>query len=806
MAKGQKVSDLYLSLGIDLSELEADYVRADQSVSANMKRLQNEIKNTKLQLQVDASNINLSAADKVLATQQAINRQIDLQTEKVKLATAAWRQEVEATDAQSAAAQRLQSNMLREQLNLNKLQQQRVDSKTGVAKQSEKSIENRLREKIGGMQENAGLIDAMFGTQITTPLGLLLSKISVVDKAMESLKEAGGGLSTISKSLAGVALRAAVVATAITAASVALVKMSHSSIEAGERIYKLAQRLHVSYATAAQMSKAFAMVGMDANDAGAALMRLDKQVLNAGTSGNAASRMLSAFGVSLRNGDGTLKDYNQQLRALADGYQRAKKAGMEEEYVTQTLGARSREMIDILEDYDKAMAMAGEVKGASLLNPEKAHELSMEYRQMGMQAKQFGNGLSQALTPIAEWVLPRITELFKHGVEFLNQHREGILALSHILGALLAAAIKGLDLILTGAGQLVNLLTVAANLGIHLAAAIQGISFEEANRQVEKMLGLLGASADATNKIDTNAQAAAQSIIDATDKLNGKTDSKDSENQWRQQEQEYAKWVESHNRGVQMIEEAQQINFHNTMGRLHSVAAEYAMASYDVNLWLQQQWRASQSADERAGIEELAAARIAKAYEEMVDKINRLNESLQDKIYHLLHSEAENKIYDLNREIEQLQRDGADPNLISQYKAASLNKINEETDSRRKQQNSNESTDSMFGKTRRISPDDRYHALNYDPYGGRSINMPVSYSTGKVAAISDGVYRPQIQASGAGRQQPQQAAQPAIVTVSINNPVVENDAMLVKLGNAVADKMLPLVRNALDNNRYSYSV
>ena len=67
MAKGQKVSDLYLSLGIDLSELEADYVRADQSVSANMKRLQNEIKNTKLKLQVDASNINLSAADKVLA-------------------------------------------------------------------------------------------------------------------------------------------------------------------------------------------------------------------------------------------------------------------------------------------------------------------------------------------------------------------------------------------------------------------------------------------------------------------------------------------------------------------------------------------------------------------------------------------------------------------------------------------------------------------------------------------------------------------------------------------------------------------
>ena len=161
MAKGQKVSELYLSLGIDLSELEADYVRADQSVASNMRRLQNEINNTKLQLQVDASNINLSAADKVLATQQAINRQIDLQTEKVKLATAAWRQEVEATDAQSAAAQRLQSNMLREQLNLNKLQQQRVDSKTGVAKQSEKSIENRLREKLGGIQENAGLIVAI---------------------------------------------------------------------------------------------------------------------------------------------------------------------------------------------------------------------------------------------------------------------------------------------------------------------------------------------------------------------------------------------------------------------------------------------------------------------------------------------------------------------------------------------------------------------------------------------------------------------------------------------------------------------
>lgn len=142
---------------------------------------------------------------------------------------------------------------------------------------------------------------------------------------MEGLKEVGGGLANYYKSLAGVAIRAAGVSAAIAAVSVALVKMSHSSIEAGEKIYKLAQHMHISYDEASRLNKAFSLVGVDAGYAGTALMRLDKQVLNAGTSGNAASRMLSAFGVSLRNGDGTLKDYNQQLRALADGYQRAKK-------------------------------------------------------------------------------------------------------------------------------------------------------------------------------------------------------------------------------------------------------------------------------------------------------------------------------------------------------------------------------------------------------------------------------------------------------------------------------------------------
>lgn len=793
MAKGQKVSDLYLSLGIDLSELEADYVRADQSVSANMKRLQNEIKNTKLQLQVDASNINLSAADKVLATQQAINRQIDLQTEKVKLATAAWRQEVEATDAQSAAAQRLQSNMLREQLNLNKLQQQRVDSKTGVAKKSEESIENRLREKLGGIQENAGLIDAMFGTQIATSLGLLLSKISVVDKAraipsmagnfilgdsrqkisealpslnifsggfkgMESLKEAGGGLSTISKSLTGVAIRAAGVSAAIAAVSVALVKMSHSSIEAGEKIYKLAQHMHISYDEASRLNKAFGMVGVDAGDAGAALMRLDKQVLNAGTSGNAASRMLSAFGVSLRNGDGTLKDYNQQLRALADGYQRAKKAGMEEEYVTQTLGARGREMIDILEDYDKAMAMAGEVKGAGLLDPAKAHELSMEYRQMGMQAKQLGNGLSQALTPIASWVMPRIIELAKHGVEFLNEHREGVLAISNVLGVLLELAIKGLDVILSGAGQLFKILGKIADLAIVASAAIQGISFEQANDQLKSMLGLMDKTANEAGKIDLAAQSAAMNIINATAAA-GKTKEPelfDWDKYYKDAEQAQQRWVEAHNRGVEMIDEANQIMYHSIASKINTTASEYAAAIYDVNLWVAQQWRAAQTADERAGIEALAAAKIAQAYENAAEKVKSANKSIMDDIYHMTHSQMDNELYDIKQKAQDFLRQGADPGLVKQWQSAKQQEV----------YNKLEEANRNFG----ASTAAWRHQKNHDAYDRTPEN---NYT--KAPNIS--------------------------VSCTFPNSVVADNSFCDKVANTVASKTAEVIRSA---NEYNY--
>ena len=58
---------------------------------------------------------------------------------------------------------------------------------------------------------------------------------------------------------------------------------------------------------------------------------------------------------------------------------------------------------------------------------------------------------------------------------------------------------------------------------------------------------------------------------------------------------------------------------------------------------------------------------MAQAWQTATEKIKSLNESLQDKIFHLTHNETENQLYDLRREVERAVQEGADVGLANQY-------------------------------------------------------------------------------------------------------------------------------------------
>ena len=85
---------------------------------------------------------------------------------------------------------------------------------------------------------------------------------------------------------------------------------------------------------------------------------------------------------------------------------------------------------------------------------------------------------------------------------------------------------------------------------------------------------------------------------------------------------------------------------------------EYKDAIGDKNIWI----------EESAAIVANAAAKEAKAFEEEIDKIRNKTLTLQEKIFNMTHSEQDRDIYNLQKELDQLAREGIySPQLLGQY-------------------------------------------------------------------------------------------------------------------------------------------
>lgn len=1087
MAK-ESVGELYLSLGIDLSKLESDYLKADETVSQNMRRLQNEIKNTKLQIKVDTGNVNLSEADKLLKLQQNINTQIDLQREKVELATAAWRAEVQATNEESAAAMKLQQNMMREQISLQGMQsKQREADLALLARQRAGNVATTTESGLSSQLANsAGLIETMIGTSFISPIiaamkgngwisdvsdamkkkwqesyqkapinplnGLeekdkklydmyarynalqeeakkqpgqrfsqknafeqmrlddaqkaslaelvaqekvyaqyhsevtaelqkqnsilsVMSKIPVnlgrmigagagekyadavyAQKMAEAKRgvldffgarhgkneqqryEVWGGepeneellfsgveeqaawmkqyikskkmasvpqffrpeyslamsaydkmsgimpsidlsgvkekltsqLSVLSRELkqsqifsivpeikmpdsrlldvfrgkisevgeylsngplktgsevAGKAVdylmtvlgrgaRLTGVAVVMAGIGEAIVKLAHPAIEAGEAIYRLQQHMHASTADAVGFNNLFKISGGSAESTLTSLMRLDKSIRTAGSGGNEATRALAAFGVRLQSDSGVLLPYNQQLEKLAQGYQKAKAAGLEEEYATATLGVRGREMISILEDYTELQEKASQIKGTGMINPEMAHELEHESNLLSAEWGQLGTAFSAALQPAAAEILPSLIALLQESVTLISDHKEAVFAVSTALGKLIS---MGIDF-LTGCIKLLNgvcnLIGLCADGIMRITASLEGFDNSAVDSFYEKLKKIvhLTGEAKSINPIDEDAQQNALAVMNASNanKNDGnryvtdsqgnsynlgpkpeeeKTsssrsaaseESRAAQEAQRQEAEAYNAWVQSHNRGVQMIDQANQIMFHNEHQYMHTAQGDYENAVYDVKLWEWQTQQTAKSAEEAAAVHQLAAAKMAQAYQAVADKIKSLNDSLKDKIFKLTHDDYENKMYDLNKEVAEMRRQGANEGLIRDYYSASVSKMNKEYDEQYRKEN---------GYT------DRY-GVTY---------MPFTNAAHAAYGGHDGYWVDNNNRNNNDSAQKQpQTQQQVNVTVNVNDAWMDNDSNISKVTDKVAEKVSRQIQSVVNNRQAAY--
>lgn len=438
MAKGETVAALYTKLGLDLSSLSSDFALAGKTVDQAISRINHENKKIRIEADIDLSKLD-GAKDKAKSIdtrEQALIRQLDLQRQKIRLVAAAYREMVQAKGADSAASARLETRLLNERKAYANLEVQLRAVRKERSAQT--SIAGRM---VNSVANGAGAMSVL--AQGAGDLGLLGFMSGPIGKAV------------------GVT----------TAVSAGLIAMAKSAMTAGNNIYGLAQRMHTTNAEAARMNMVFKLAGADARAAVPAIIRLDKAIQSAGEDGNDTTRLLSAFGVVMKDSAGNLLPVNQQLTALAKGYRNAAAAGLESEFVSQLLGARGAELVPVLKDMAELQERAAKIPTTGLLNPDEAHRMNMEWNEMKVSMGQLSGAIGAAFMPVVSDLMPDINEAIETLVKGIKDNKSDIESVVKTIGSiggvavdackLAGEAFDGLGINMKNAGAVANFVKAA---------------------------------------------------------------------------------------------------------------------------------------------------------------------------------------------------------------------------------------------------------------------------------------------------------------------------------------------------------
>lgn len=311
---------------------------------------------------------------------KSLNEQIELQKMAVEKLELAYQKSVEAKGEDAKATQNLQIKLLNAKTALNNMDSELKKTNEEVGKQTSSW--------------------SKFGSQ-----------------TKEVSEKAQGHIMGIKNAFLGI--------TAAAAGGFGLFKFAEGAIQAGDASYQLSQKLHVSAQEASAVNKMLKVTDTDSSAFISTLTKLDKGVESAGKNGNATTKALSEFGVSLTDAHGKLLPMPEQMQRLSDAYKKASEAGNEEAFTAQVLGNKGQALIPLLEDYTSAKEAAAQVKGIGV-DPKQAHDTEVALTALKMQVGQLSGVFAKALIPVVQQAIPPLMEGFTKLTEIMKNHKAEI--------------------------------------------------------------------------------------------------------------------------------------------------------------------------------------------------------------------------------------------------------------------------------------------------------------------------------------------------------------------------------------------
>ena len=170
----ESIGELYMRIGLDISDLESDFVNAEKTLTENLNKLSREqhLIQIRGQIELDGLEESASASEKVRVQAEALNKQMELQRDKIALVSAAYQQLVRTQGENAESTQSAAFQLEKEKLALSNLEKQTRD----LSKQQEIALGVNT-EMLGLIPTAVKAVDAAVQAGRTLPIPVGHAKV-----------------------------------------------------------------------------------------------------------------------------------------------------------------------------------------------------------------------------------------------------------------------------------------------------------------------------------------------------------------------------------------------------------------------------------------------------------------------------------------------------------------------------------------------------------------------------------------------------------------------------------------------------
>jgi len=403
MATGTSVSNLFINLGLNLSDLETGFVTASQTVAANISRLNRESNLVRIRSEIDIAGLDETAdAERILQIRtNALNEQMRIQRDRIRILDAEYQNLVQSQGANSTAAQRAIVRLERERLAL-------------------ANLDRELRNlNDSSNQQSTGILD-----ELNDALPQMPTKLQAVEMAFGAMT-AGIGAATAS-----------------------VKELMTNFRELQQQSYEL----NMPFEETRDFLREMKLAGGDIGDIEGFIRGISDAWVK-GEFDDPEFIALRKYGAEIVDATGRLKNFKDMTEEVYQAWEKADAAGEGIEFL-QLLGGEMgvRDTLQYFRRLKEAKEDAAKIYEAKI-DDKQLHELDRVLGRVEEQSIELKNAIGDIFTPAAQAAGEKFFQMLHDGTAFLVESKDEI----QTFGRVAVGVFEGLNSLLPS-GQFLTIL------------------------------------------------------------------------------------------------------------------------------------------------------------------------------------------------------------------------------------------------------------------------------------------------------------------------------------------------------------